>query len=260
MVAEALVESTPTPRAVWGIPVLATDLPRAAEIVVTKALSGGGGYACFCNVHVLVTAQHDERLRRALEGAAVVFADGWPVAHLQRGAGASTAERIPGADLMAYVLEAGQTCGLRHFLFGSTPAVLERLQGHLLRRFPSARIVGTVAPPIARDLPSDPTCLSEIRESQPHIVWCALGAPKQEVWMHEQAPSLAPAFVLGVGAAFDFLALTKPRAPQLMQDLGLEWLHRLLSEPRRLTGRYLSTNAEFIGRSLVYSVHRRTAQ
>jgi N-acetylglucosaminyldiphosphoundecaprenol N-acetyl-beta-D-mannosaminyltransferase len=245
---------------VWGVPVIPTDLRHAAELVVSRGLTDEGGYACFCNVHVLVTAQHNERLRRALEDAALTFADGWPIARLQRSAGASAAERIAGADLMERVFAFGEARGLRHFLFGSTPAVLELLRRRLLRRFPTARIVGAFAPPVAVELPEDPVGLAAIREARPHLVWCALGAPKQEIWMHAHAGSLAPAFVLGVGAAFDFLAQAKPRAPQLMQDAGLEWLHRLVCEPRRLTGRYVTTNAEFVGRLLVRSARRWATQ
>jgi N-acetylglucosaminyldiphosphoundecaprenol N-acetyl-beta-D-mannosaminyltransferase len=249
-------------RAVWGLPTLPTDLPQATDLVIGRGLQRSGGYVCFCNVHVLVTAQHDEQLRQALVDATLVFADGWPVARLQRAGGAAVAERIAGADLMASVFGAGRSGGLRHFLFGSTPAVLEHLQGRLLRRFPAARIVGAAAPPTVVGVPEDGTCpeaIAAIRETQPHLVWCALGAPKQEVWMHAHVAALAPAVLLGVGAAFEFLAGTKPRAPEFMRHAGLEWLHRMICEPRRLTGRYVTTNAEFISRLLVYSLRRRTA-
>jgi N-acetylglucosaminyldiphosphoundecaprenol N-acetyl-beta-D-mannosaminyltransferase len=105
------------------------------------------------------------------------------------------------------------------------------------------------------------TDLRRVRSTNPHIVWCALGAPKQELWMAREADRLAPAFVVGVGAAFDFLAETKRRAPLWMQQSGLEWLHRLLSEPRRLSGRYAQTNCEFALRTLADLPHlRRAAQ
>jgi N-acetylglucosaminyldiphosphoundecaprenol N-acetyl-beta-D-mannosaminyltransferase len=99
--------------------------------------------------------------------------------------------------------------------------------------------------------------VAQICETEPHVVWCAFGAPKQELWMHRNASALTPALVLGVGAAFDFHAGTKKRAPVWMQRAGLEWLHRLCSEPRRLAGRYLITNSEFLLRASAQLVRRR---
>ena len=95
-----------------------------------------------------------------------------------------------------------------------------------------------------------------IGEAKPHIVWCAFGAPKQELWMYRNEAALAPALVLGVGAAFDFHAGTKKRAPVWMQRAGLEWLHRLYSEPRRLLIRYVTTNSEFLARASIQLTKR----
>jgi N-acetylglucosaminyldiphosphoundecaprenol N-acetyl-beta-D-mannosaminyltransferase len=256
MAAEALPR-TCTVEPVWGIPVVAADLERAAELVLGRALAGTGGYACFCNVHVLVAAQHSEALRTALGEASLVFSDGWPVAWIQRGGGATGAERIAGADLMQRVFDLGTPLGLRHFLFGSTPPVLERLRGRLLQRSPEAQIVGTFSPAFAA-APAELDGVAAIRNAEPDLVWCALGALKQELWMLARAASLAPAFVLGVGAAFDFLSGAKVRAPRVLQRAGLEWLHRLVSEPRRLTGRYARTNTEFAARMLAETLRQRS--
>ena len=116
--------------------------------------------------------------------------------------------------------------------------------------------MGALAPHVAVQRLSDPAVTAAVREAAPNIVWCALGAPKQELWMRANEETLSPALLLGVGAAFDFVAQTKPRAPQKMQALGLEWLHRLLCEPRRLMGRYLRTNAEFVGLALRQALRR----
>ena len=218
------------------------DLPAATAAVGERARSGQGGFVCLANVHVAVTAQRDSRLRDALAAAWLVLPDGAPLAWLLRRGGAEAC-RIPGPDLMPAVIERGQSVGLRHFLFGSTSEVVEALEHRLRARFPSARIVDTYAPPIGAEGTSD--SLARIVSARPDVVWVALGAPKQELWAARHAAALSPALVVGVGAAFEFLAGRKSRAPHWMQTLGLEWLHRLVREPRRLVWRYVSTNTLF---------------
>jgi len=208
-----------------------------------------------CNVHVLTTAQRDLDLRAALERAWAVFPDGAPVAWLLRRSGAPNAGRIAGMELMSAVIERGIAHGLRHYFVGSTPEVLAKLERNLPERFPGVRLVGS-AGPFGNEATLD-SVVAHICEAEPHVVWCAFGAPKQEFWMHRNADALAPALVLGVGAAFDFYAGTKKRAPVWMQRAGLEWLHRLLSEPQRLFGRYLTTNSEFLARASIQLVKRR---
>jgi N-acetylglucosaminyldiphosphoundecaprenol N-acetyl-beta-D-mannosaminyltransferase len=177
----------------------------------------------------------------------MVCADGWPVAWLQRRLGARNAERIAGADVMTRVFDAGEEQGLRHYLFGSTPEVLRGLERALSSSHPRAQIVGSFSPPFG-ELTEDETRdhVDRVVATAPDVVWCGLGAPKQELWMQANARSLAPAIVVGVGAAFDFHAGHKRRAPEWMQRSGLEWLHRLASEPRRLTRRYVTTNSRFM--------------
>jgi N-acetylglucosaminyldiphosphoundecaprenol N-acetyl-beta-D-mannosaminyltransferase len=227
---------------VLGVDCFAGSLESAADAVVARALSGRGGFACLGNVHVLVTASGDPAVRSALEDAWVVFPDGFPVAWMQRRSGAS-ASRIAGPDLMPAVFELGQAVRLRHFLFGSTDDVLAALETGLAICFPTAQIVGRLAP--AQDHEDSSEALEFISCTCPQVVWVALGAPKQELWAARHAAALSPAVVVGVGAAFDFLAGSKRRAPAWMQRSGLEWLHRLATEPRRLGWRYVSTNSRF---------------
>ena len=230
-----------------GVECFVGDLDGAAAAVVERALAGEGGYVCLGNVHALVSAVHEPALRRALDDASVVFPDGAAIAWLQRRSGAPWATRVAGPDLMVRVFEAGQERGLRHFLYGGTDEMLEMLERRLRKQFPGAEVCGAWAPPFAEvDAPEMARGVEVIQSSGAHIVWCGLGMPKQELWMRRYARRLAPALTLGVGAAFDFLAGTKRRAPKAMQRLGLEWLHRFASEPRRLGGRYLRTNSEFI--------------
>ena len=230
-----------------GVECFTGDPDNAAATVVERAVDGKGGYICLGNVHTLVSAVHDPALRSALDGASVVFPDGAAVAWLQRRLGGSRAERVAGPDLMARVFELGQESGLRHYLYGATDDVIERLEWRLRERYPDAVITGAFAPPFAAvDSAEMARSVEAVEASGAHIVWCGLGMPKQELWMRSYAHRLAPAVTVGVGAAFDFLAGTKRRAPVAMQRLGLEWLHRMVSEPRRLGGRYLHTNSEFI--------------
>jgi len=230
---------------VLGVECFAGDLETVAQAVVSRALSKQGGYACLCNV--LVTARHSGELRQALDAAWMNVPDGAPVAWWQRRAGVESAGRIGGPDLMPRVVERGQAVGLRHFLFGSTPQVLQLLRRRLEETYRDVQIVGALAPPFGLWTDAErASTVATIRSASPDVIWCALGAPKQELWMARHASALSPAVVLGVGAAFDFVARTKPRAPVWMQRAGLEWLHRLEREPRRLAWRYLRTNAEFV--------------
>lgn len=234
-------------------------LGDAAEVVVERARNGQGGYACLCNAHVFVTAARDPRVGQALSGASVVFPDGWPVAWLLRRLGAKTAERVAGPDLMPLVFDRGRSAELRHFLVGSTPEVLDKLAGRLQAQYPDAVIAGRDSPSFGAANKRQRKRLRRIRAAKPDIVWCALGAPNQELWASRNSARLAPAFVLAVGAAFEFVAETKRRAPPWMQHVGLEWLHRLGSEPRRLAGRYFRTNTRFVLLSLRTLSHRSQA-
>ena len=210
----------------------------------------GGRLVCLCNVHVLETARRDTRVMEALEEARVVFPDGAPIAWLQRRAGHRAAQRVAGPDLMEAVIREGRAFDLRHALYGSSPDVLVRLEARLRVDHPGVRVVSAIAPGFGDQSAADTEReIDRLNAEKPDIVWLALGAPRQELWAARFAEQLAPAVVVCVGAAFDFLARTKPRAPEWMQVLGLEPLHRATTEPRRLSLRYLTTNSSFVVRA-----------
>ena len=221
-----------------------------------EAARRGGGYACLCNVHVLESAHRDPALMAVLRGATLVFPDGAPIAWVQRRAAGRHAERVGGPDLMDRVLQDGVPLGLRHALYGSSEGTLSRLVSSLEARHPGLRIVAAIAPPFDRGLGVRPEDLDALTAARPDVVWVALGAPRQELWAASHADALAPALLVGVGAAFDFLAGTKPRAPRWMRRTGTEWLHRLATEPRRLGGRYVRTNTRFVARVFAETVRR----
>jgi N-acetylglucosaminyldiphosphoundecaprenol N-acetyl-beta-D-mannosaminyltransferase len=186
------------------------------------------------------------------------FPDGAPAVWRQRAGGCAAARRVAGTELMLSVIALGQDLDLRHFLYGSTPQVLDRLTRSLVAAFPRACVVGTLSPPF-RQMSADEEkgLATEIRSTSPHIVWVGLGTPKQDLWMHHNAQHLGGALAMGVGAAFDFIGGTKRRAPAWMRDAGLEWLHRMCCEPRRLAPRYLDTNTRFVVYNLQHAVQGR---
>jgi N-acetylglucosaminyldiphosphoundecaprenol N-acetyl-beta-D-mannosaminyltransferase len=235
-----------------GVEYYVGDVQSATDVVLARARSGVGGYSCLAGVHGVVCAYHVPGLRTALDNSWLNFADGAPVAWLMRRGGWRGSSRVAGPDLMPAVIDAGQSLGIRHFLFGSTPQTLEKLEANLRRDYPAAQIAGSLSPPF-RPLSDaeEQEIASTIRAAEPHIIWVGLGLPKQDEWMYRNAERLGPVLSMGVGAAFDFLAGTKPRAPLWMRTHGLEWLHRVRSEPRRLGYRYLSTNSEFMARASV---------
>jgi N-acetylglucosaminyldiphosphoundecaprenol N-acetyl-beta-D-mannosaminyltransferase len=149
---------------------------------------------------------------------------------------------------MLALFECGQQNGLRHFLYGTTPEVLQRLQSNLLGKFPSAKVVGSYSPPFRDLTPHEEGELADlINASGADIVWVGLSTPKQEFWMARMREHLSASMLIGVGAAFDFHAGVKRQAPWLIQRSGLEWVFRLACEPRRLWRRYAVAVPRFLG-------------
>jgi N-acetylglucosaminyldiphosphoundecaprenol N-acetyl-beta-D-mannosaminyltransferase len=201
------------------------DRGTALEILARSVREGRGGYVCFTNVHMAVMGRRDESIRGITNDSLLSMADGKPLYWVGRMKGARRIAHSPGPDVMLETLRRFADRG--HFFFGSTPAVLARLEAGL------------------------------IRASGAEFVWVGLGAPKQEKWMAEAWRELQPAVLLGVGAAFDFYAGTLRRAPRYMRRAGLEWLYRLSQEPRRLWKRYLVTNSLFIRYALTDALRGR---
>jgi len=201
---------------------------------------------CLCNVHSAVTALDDSALASALEQADLVLADGAPIAWTMRRKGCLAQPRIAGPDLMWRLCEAAQTSGPAVFLFGSTPETLERLKACLTAQFPRLDIRGGLSPRFGEWTDEEEqSYIDTINGSGAGLIFVGLGCPRQEIWMARNRDRIN-GVLLGVGAAFDFHAGTVKRAPAPIQRLGLEWLHRLLNEPRRLWKRYLVTNTKFL--------------
>jgi N-acetylglucosaminyldiphosphoundecaprenol N-acetyl-beta-D-mannosaminyltransferase len=233
-------------RPVLGVPIDVIS-PRAA---VQQLLTWAGGresrVVCICNVHSVITARQQPAFLAAVAGADMATPDGAPVAWMLRRQGATTQRRVSGPDLMLDYCAAAAAAGEPIFLLGSTEDTLNKLRLNLLARWPALRIAGSLSPPFRALTGDDNTAIAKaVRDSGASSVWVSLGCPKQELWMADNRGRISAPMV-GVGAAFDFHAGTIQRAPAWMRNAGLEWLHRLASEPGRLWKRYLVTNTLFV--------------
>ena len=243
---------------VGAIPFTVMPLHEAIELVIENAdamgANGASGIAVhFCNAYNVALARSDENYADLINRGDFVFSDGVPITWVGKRAKPDLAtqwERVYGPDVMKGVFARSTEHGPRHYLLGSSPEVLAALQRQLSQRFPHAQLVGSESPPFR---PATPQELQErderIRASGATAVWVGLGTPKQDLEVARLASNL-PVVALAVGAAFDFLAGTKPQAPLWMQRSGTEWLFRLASEPRRLAKRYIWGNSVFLAESI----------
>lgn len=205
-----------------------------------------GKYICVSNVHTTVMAFRDAEYRKVQNGSAMNLPDGKPLSIVCRMRGHQEAGRVPGPDLMPRIFELSEKKGYRHYFYGSTENTLHALEQRLREKYPKLNIVGMYSPPF-RPLTEeeDEAVVKQINDTKPDFIWIGLGAPKQEKWMAAHAGMLH-GVMLGVGAGFDFHAGTVRRAPGWMQELCLEWLFRLMQDPKRLIPRYMDTNFSFI--------------
>ena len=236
--------------AVIGVPidVLGWDeaLARIAGWATEPASAERSRVVCICNAHSVVTARHEPAFERALREADMATPDGAPVAWMLRRLGQRGQQRINGPDLMWRCCADAATRGIPVYLYGALPETLALLQQRLLLAFPALQIAGAHAPPF-RPLSAeeDAAEVAAINASGAGVVWVSLGCPKQELWMQRHRGRVQ-AVMVGVGAAFDYHAGVQKRAPPWVQHAGLDWLYRLLMEPRRLWRRYLVTNTLFV--------------
>lgn len=202
---------------------------RACRFVVTP------------NVDHAVMLSESEALRAVYADAAMVLADGWPVVSASRLLRCPVPERVAGSDLVpALLASASNDRPLSVFLLGGMPGVAEQAATNIARQWPAAQVVGTYSPPYGfeQDDAENDRIVQRINAAEPDVLVLGLGAPKQELWIHRHRHRLQVKAALCVGATIDFLAGEKQRAPHWARRLNLEWLHRLVSEPKRLARRY----------------------
>ncbi|MEW6421711.1 MAG: WecB/TagA/CpsF family glycosyltransferase [Deinococcota bacterium] len=232
---------------VLGVNVAAVDYDYATQAILDAARRGQPFSVSALAVHGVMTGFGDPEHARRLNGLDLVVPDGQPVRWaLGWLHGKRLPDRVYGPELTLRVARALAQEDLGVYLYGSQPQVLERFAADLRRRFPGLKIAGMEASKFRRTTPEEQQEIARrIRNSGADVVFVGLGCPRQEVWAYEYRKLLSRP-ILAVGAAFDFHAGTLAQAPRAMQNLGLEWLFRLVQEPRRLWRRYLLLNPLFI--------------
>ena len=246
-----------SPAHVLGVPITHRDLGTAVAGIEACVSSGRGGYVCLAPVHMIMEALDDPSFFDILDQAEAVLPDGMPLAWSLRADGYRGTERIAGMDLTQAVLGLAQERGLTVGFYGGHPEVLEQLLEVVQARWPRVRIAYAYSPPFRTQSESEvEEQIEEINRSLVQILFVGLGCPKQEQWMAANRAN-TPAVMLGVGAVFDVLSGVKPQAPILLRRLGLEWLFRLVLEPRRLFWRYARHNPRFVWRSIAARVGKR---
>jgi N-acetylglucosaminyldiphosphoundecaprenol N-acetyl-beta-D-mannosaminyltransferase len=231
---------------VLGVRVHAIQIPEVVAWMECAILvRPGGKFLAATGMHGIVEAIHDPQFKTVLNEADLVVPDGMPLVWMARKHGLMLKRRVYGPELMeTFCRETGAT--YRHFFYGGAPGVAEQLAKVMEKRH-EIRIAGCWSPPYRPLTDMEETQLKEmIALASPDLLWVGLSTPKQERWMHGHRDSLSVPLMLGVGAAFDFHTGRLKQAPRWMQESGLEWLFRLILEPRRLWRRYLVNGGEFI--------------
>lgn len=238
-----------------GIPFCALNADAATDFVIELAKNDRTGASIhFLNAYSIALAETDPSFRNCVCSSDYNFPDGKPISVLSRLA-RPRLHQVRGPGLFESAMDRGRIVGLRHYLLGSTPETLKKLQDSLEQRFPGVEITGSYSPPFR---PMTTTELGQqdeaIRASGADIVWVGLGTPKQDF----ETARLASAGITAaaVGAAFDFSAGTKSLSPAWMSAIGLEWFHRFMSEPRRLWKRYLWGNSVFLLSAVKHGLSR----
>ena len=204
-------------------------------------------YICVTSVHGIILAQDDPEFAQILNEADIATPDGMPLVWALRSFGTRGQQRVYGPTLMLEICRRAARTGYRIFLYGGREEVLEALSAKLHERFPALVIAGTFAPPFRPLTVEEDRALQEvIRRADPDVVFVGISTPKQERWMYEHRECFPGVILIGVGAAFDFHAGRTRQAPEWMQRAGLEWLFRLMTEPKRLWRRYLLITPRFL--------------
>jgi N-acetylglucosaminyldiphosphoundecaprenol N-acetyl-beta-D-mannosaminyltransferase len=232
---------------ILGVGVSAINMGDAIAVIEQWIEQRTPNYVCITGVHGVMESRKDSRLCDIHNQAGLVTPDGMPLVWMSRWLGSTRVERVYGPDLMRTISALSPARGYRHFYFGGAPGVANRLAAALVAANPGLKVVGTLCPPFrALTLEEDAEAVAQINATDPDIVWVGLSTPKQEYWMASHIGQINAPVLIGVGAAFDFLAGTKKQAPAWMQRNGLEWLFRLCAEPRRLWRRYAYIVPQFL--------------
>jgi len=240
------VSSSPSRIRVGALSLDVLDHEGAIEAVVDLVRKRQGGTVFTPNVDHVVQAEHDDAFRAAYSRTDLSFVDGTPVLWAARLLGTPLPAKLSGSDLFDPLLARAEREGFRVVLLGGGPGVAELAAQNLRRRLPGLQIVDTLAPRLGlTPTPEEAATVERLLAAKADLIFVCLGAPKQELFSDRNRALLAPAVLVGFGAAVDFAAGTIARAPVWMSRMGLEWAFRLGREPRRLAARYLLRDPEF---------------
>lgn len=236
---------------IMGVNIAAINMEWLLDYLEKNLSEIKGDYICVSNVHTTVTSYEDATYCAIQNGGLMAIPDGGPLSTVGQKRGYKNMERTTGPSLMGEIFEISAKKGYRHYFYGSKEETLELLQQKLTNNYPGIQIAGMYSPPF-RTLTEeeDKVVVEKINETKPDFVWIGLGAPKQEKWMAAHLGKIN-GLMIGVGAGFDYYAENIKRAPEWMQKNNLEWLYRLLQDPKRLFKRYLITNTKSIWNSMI---------
>ncbi|MBR4314900.1 MAG: WecB/TagA/CpsF family glycosyltransferase [Lachnospiraceae bacterium] len=235
---------------ILGVNIAVVNMESLLKFITTNLDKLKGEYICVSNVHTTVMAFDNKEYLNVQNNSILSIPDGGPLSSVGRKRGYAAMQRTTGPDLLDEVLKISIDKKYRHYFYGSTKETLEKLQSEIKEKYGDVYVVGKYSPPFrALTQEEDLQIVDNINKANPDFVWVGLGAPKQENWMYNHKGKVN-ALMVGVGAAFDYLAGNISRAPKWMQKLNLEWLYRLMQDPIRLFSRYLYTNTKF----LIYAV------
>lgn len=236
---------------ILGVNIAAIDMQWLLNFLNENISELSGDYICVSNVHTTVTAYEDEQYREVQNGGILAIPDGGPLSTVGQKRGFINMKRTTGPSLMGEIFKISTLKGYRHYFYGSTNETLKKLYSVLEEMYPGIQIAGMYSPPFRlMSEEEDKMAVEKINETQPDFVWVGLGAPKQEKWMAAHQGKVN-GLMIGVGAGFDYHAGNISRAPEWMQKNNLEWLYRLMLDPRRLFKRYWHTNTKFIWNAMI---------
>ncbi len=237
-------------RRLFGIRIHNLDLEGVLGAVEALIASGRPSLTVTPNAQHIGLLGRDPEFRSAYRGASLIVADGTPIVWASALLGERLKARVAGSDILPAFCPRAARCGYRLFFLGARPGIAARAAELLTERTPGLLVSGTYSPPFGfeNDGEENRRILALVRRCRPDALFIGLGTPKSEKWAWRHLEALGVPAVLCVGAAFDFIAGSKRRAPRWLQASGLEWLYRLIQEPGRLWKRYLIGNARFLVR------------
>lgn len=241
------MQNTPLRVNILGVGISAIKSHEAVQEMASWIEEGERHYINICTVHTVMECHRGHVLQNIVNKSGISSPDGMPLVWLCRYHGHKEVDRVYGPDLMLAFCKYSVARGYRHFFYGGAPSIAKKLADELEQRYPGLHVAGNHSPPYrAVGEMEESSVIESINSTNPDVVWVGLGTPKQDFWVAQHRHLLNAPILVAVGAAFDILTGNIPQAPGWMQHCGLEWLFRLIKEPRRLAFRYLVYNPIFI--------------